>query len=365
MNPGKRQVDLRQRGCQRAPPSRRPQRKIRAPLIEVLTCERLRQTGGVRIHRLACARTTTGPASGTPCPGDRCIRRWRARPPRATWYSATRPATSPVRSYASASCRCAAGSPGISRTACFEFRRGLPGPAERQQATCPPAVARGPKDGSSREAARNSTSASALRPRCCRTMPRLWCTKARSPPAARTSRNAASAASRLPALSASTPVGEAIGERRRQILRGAARRGDEQSDRRAESRRAAEHALKQKGRRARAGRDAAAPSRAEAPPPPVRTRTATAICIVRGSVTEPFHLPKSGLARSLLNARPCSHSPRVREHVPVPHVEDLEPELEVGAAAHPGVLDERQVLVVVAEARGRCPRSGCPCRSRS
>ena len=53
--------------------------------------------------------------------------------------------------------------------------------------------------------ARNSTSASACRPRRCSTMPRLCRTNARSPPSRMTARNAASAESSSPADSAATP----------------------------------------------------------------------------------------------------------------------------------------------------------------
>ena len=83
MNPGKRQVDLRQRGRERGRLLEGRYGEIRAPLVEVLTCERLRQ-GQCADPGIACARTTIGPASNRPCRGDRCIRRWRERPPRAT-----------------------------------------------------------------------------------------------------------------------------------------------------------------------------------------------------------------------------------------------------------------------------------------
>ena len=52
--------------------------------------------------------------------------------------------------------------------------------------------------------------------------------------------------------------------------------------------------------------------------------------ILRGSDTVPFHVPKSGLSDSVLNAAFPHRTPYV-EHVPVPEVEDLDPELEVRA----------------------------------
>ena len=44
--------------------------------------------------------------------------------------------------------------------------------------------------------------------------------------------------------------------------------------------------------------------RPEQGPPRAQNSKRAASCIVRGSVTDPFHLPKSGLARSLVNANP-------------------------------------------------------------
>ena len=154
------------------PPARTPQRKIRAPLIGVSTCERLRQTGGVRIHRshalerpLGLLQVRLAQAIDVFVVGGRgrheplvlcdeavrcrrCVRTRRraagGRPPHRA--SGGRPASIPQWPLS--------GRPSVSSDV----------PASNRA---------GPKDGSSREAARNSASASALRPRCCRMMPRL------------------------------------------------------------------------------------------------------------------------------------------------------------------------------------------------
>ena len=148
------------------------------------------------------------------------------------------------------------------------------------------------------------------------------------------------------AESAATPSEKRAGERRRQIR--AAWRAEAAGGERAK----AERGPSTRWREQEPGRNGRASEQRPRQSSGMRLELecARASCIVRGSVTDPFHLPKSGLARSLVKASP-PHSPGLVNMCQFHTLNDLEPELQVGVAAILRVLDERQILVVIAEAR--------------
>ena len=142
MNPGNRQVNLRQRGRERRRPLEGRGRKVRAPLVEVLTRERLRQPGSPRMHGsharerpLGLLRIGLAQAIDVFVVGGS----GRDEPPVLERRRQARRRSARTRRRAQSNGRPA----GISRTARFNSDSGLAGPAQRQQGRCLPAVARG------------------------------------------------------------------------------------------------------------------------------------------------------------------------------------------------------------------------------
>ena len=204
MNPGKREMDARQRRVALGRLLVLAKRQFGLTLLEVFAPERLAQAGRARIDREDPLVQTTPRDGGRPCRGDRCTRGLTAR---------TRPGRG-IPSPGRARCRparrrrpTAGGRPS---------RRAAGGPRVRARPR-PRRPARGPEGCCRRAVGRGRTPDRAERPRETPREPQRGdsaadercrgCDGRRpgSPPRASTSRNAASARSSCPALRASTP----------------------------------------------------------------------------------------------------------------------------------------------------------------